>query len=72
MDICQSCVKDLIDRLRDEADLCRAETADDTARLLDEAADALEALRAISCASCGTKIEKPMCVLCLREVTQRL
>lgn len=33
----------LAERLRDEADLCRAETADDIARLLDEAAAALEA-----------------------------
>lgn len=34
---------DLVQRLRDEADLCRAETANDIARLLDEAADALQA-----------------------------
>lgn len=33
---------ELIQRLRDEADLCRAETADDIARLLDEAAAALD------------------------------
>ena len=37
---------DLIERLHDEADLCRNEGADDVARLLDEAADALEAARA--------------------------
>lgn len=32
---------DLIKRLQDEADLCRAETATDIAKLLDEAATAL-------------------------------
>ena len=36
-------VMELVGRLRDEANLCRNETADDVARLLDEAADALEA-----------------------------
>lgn len=34
---------DLIERLSDEADLCRNEGADDIARLLDEARVALEA-----------------------------
>jgi hypothetical protein len=34
---------DLIERLSDEADLCRNEGADDIARLLDEARAALEA-----------------------------
>lgn len=34
---------DLVSRLRDEADLCRNETATDVAALLDEAADALDA-----------------------------
>ena len=38
-------IEDLIERLRDEADLCRNEGADDVARLLDAAADALEALQ---------------------------
>ncbi|MGQ3051053.1 MAG: hypothetical protein ACT6S0_04650 [Roseateles sp.] len=32
----------LVQRLRDEADLCRAETADDIAQLLDEAAEQLQ------------------------------
>jgi hypothetical protein len=35
------CRKELVSRLRDEADLCRNETAVDVANLLDEAADAL-------------------------------
>ena len=38
-------VMELVGRLRDEADLCRNETAEDVARLLDEAADALEAMQ---------------------------
>lgn len=36
-------VRDLIDRLHTEADLCRNETATDIADLLDEAAKALSA-----------------------------
>lgn len=35
---------ELVRRLRDEADLCRNETATDVADLLDEAADALDGL----------------------------
>lgn len=37
---------DMVDRLRDEADLCRNEGATDIAVLLDEAADELERLSA--------------------------
>ncbi|WP_046869289.1 hypothetical protein [Microvirga massiliensis] len=36
---------DLVERLREEADLCRAETATDVAELLDEAADQIENIR---------------------------
>lgn len=39
---------DIVERLRDEADLCRNETADDVARLLDQAADEIERLRRVA------------------------
>jgi hypothetical protein len=39
-------------RLRDEADLCRAETANDIAALLDEAADEIERLQAALAEAC--------------------
>lgn len=31
----------------------------------------VQADAAIACANCGAEIEKPMCTLCMREVTQR-
>lgn len=36
----------IVERLRDEANLCRCETAEDVAGLLDEAANEIERLRA--------------------------
>lgn len=51
-------VEALIERLNAEADLCRNETADDVARLLDEAAgllrsQALQLKRITFCEKCG-------------------
>jgi hypothetical protein len=50
---------ELIARLRDEADLCRNETADDIAGLLDEAANAIAALVA----------ERDAAIAALQELT---
>jgi hypothetical protein len=53
---------DLLERLHTEADLCRNETADDVAALLDEAADAITKLRANSelDAKCGAQREETL------------
>jgi hypothetical protein len=38
---------DIVDRILDESDLCRSETADDVADLLDEAAREIQSLREV-------------------------
>ena len=68
----------LIERLRDEAALCRNETATDVAELLEEAVDALTAreqqietaclrLKDSGCAVCGDVIDEVITILAKGE-----